>query len=576
MKKLLVAAVLFFNAAAFFAQTKTERDLESAVRIYNAMRDFTGALKPATVTDADVASVSKSATDGLALLDPILKTESGQIAVVARYFRANFLYEEAFVLGMKGRRAESFELLRGIDADMNGFTSSRFPLEYAFEGRNYVVKWENFAPTQGEYNVSMAELFNEKKDYDNALAYANKANENGAFLSDYLKTLNNYWIIGIKTERREYDRVALDAALTALESYQNLEPADRATMSGELSKVLESAPALLDQTLAANPMLVGNGEPYARTARVLRAEDRAEQYRAFAAKALRAGYRERSFLTEALSVATSANDRALGNLAADQLAALTADDDCPGLADLAGAYTRLGEQAKADFWNKKASQCDRGRQRDEAEARRDFGLYVGGYLFPLFRRDWGVVAGIMTRKVYIEASYQRENENRDRLWDLRLRGVDGARDEKIYWDGYYAHLAINSNGKNTGRRGLRPYSGVLLGYNVREYEQIESGVFDRNANVDLGKAIFNPVETRYILMLNAGVHSYGKLLAADFFLSAGASYDDFDRGNPDYRDNKTLLYDSVFLENRRASRFSFMARIGITIGFQVGTNNRRA
>ncbi len=490
MKKLLFTVALFAGAASLWAQTKAERDLESAVRMYNTMRDFTDALKPATITDADIATVSKNVTDGLALLDPIIKNETGKVAEVARYFRMNFLYEKGFLLGMKGRRTESFDLLRTLDADINGFASSRFPLEYGYEGRNYVIKWENFAPTQGEYNVSMAEFFYNKKDYSNALAYANKANENAAFLSDFLKTLNNYWIIQIKTEQKAYDRIALDAALNALDNFHALEVDDRQAAGEDLKKILDIAPDLIDNTLIAHPEMQANGEPYARAARVLRAEGRGEQYRIFAGKAIRAGYRDREFLNQTLTDAATAKDRNLGNQAAERLAGMTAADDCAGLAKLASQYELLGDRAKADAWRSKSTACERKQRNAQARANRDFGLYLGGYVFPLFRRDWGAVAGIMTRKVYIEASYQRENDNRDRLYDLRFRNVDNTDETKVYWNG----LAVDGIDRiePTGRAALH---GRAMGYNVQEkYDLLESDVYDRVTNVYQG-ANFDGGET---------------------------------------------------------------------------------
>lgn len=83
------------------------------------MRDYADELQPATVTDADIANIGKSVDEGLALLDPIIKKESGDIVDVARYFRMNYLYEKGFILGMKGRRTEAFDLLRTIYGDMS-------------------------------------------------------------------------------------------------------------------------------------------------------------------------------------------------------------------------------------------------------------------------------------------------------------------------------------------------------------------------------------------------------------------------------------------------------------------------
>lgn len=573
MKKLLLVALLLVSVTTIFAQTKAERDLESAVRKYNAMRDYADALKPATVTDADIANIGKSVDEGLALLDPIIKKESGDIVDVARYFRMNYLYEKGFILGMKGRRTEAFDLLRTIDGDMNTFNSARFPLRYAYEGRNYVVKWENFAPTQGEYFVSMTEFYFTQKDYDNALAYAGKANGNTSFLSDYLRAINNYWIVQMKNERREYDRVSLDAAVTALESYHALD-ADERQSSGDLNRVLDLAPTTVDNILTQHPELQASGEPYARVANVMRAESKGDQYRNFAAKAIKAGYRDREFLEQALRDAATAKDRQLGLLAADRLSSMTASDDCAGLAKLADQFDLIGEKKRADEYRSKASACTRRQHREQARAQRDFGLYVGGYVLPLFRKDWGGVLGIQTRKVYIEASYLAASNNRDRLWDLRFAGVDGYDVQKIYWDGYYAHLAINGIAKDS-RRGFRPYTGVLMGYNYRKFDEISSAVFDHATNTYQGTQNFEPVQKSYILMVNFGAHSYGKMFAADLYFSLGAAFNSFDRGNETFASNDDFLYESPFLENRKDDRVSFIARVGLTVGLQFGSNNRR-
>ncbi|HNM25569.1 MAG TPA: hypothetical protein PKL15_09075, partial [Saprospiraceae bacterium] len=541
MKKQLLVALLLVSVASLFAQTKAERDLESAVRKYNAMRDYSAALKPATVTDADIANVGKSVDEGLTLLDPIIKKESGDIVEVARYFRMNYLYEKGFLLGMKGRRAEAFELLQTIDGDMNSFTSARFPLRYSFEGRNFVIKWENFAPTQGEYFVSMTEFSFSKKDYDNALAYAGKANANASFLSDYLRAINNYWIVQMKNERREYDRVSLDAAVMALESYHELD-ADQRQSSGDLSKLLDMAPATVDNILTQHTELQASGEPYARVAKVMRAEGKGDQYRNFAAKAIRAGYRDREFLEQALNDAATARDRQLGLLAAERLSNMTAADDCAGLAKLADQFELIGEKKRAEEYRSKSSACTRRQHRAQARAQRDFGLYVGGYVLPLFRKDWGGVLGIQTRKVYIEASYLAASNNRDRLWDLRFAGVDGYDVQKIYWDGYYAHLAVNGIARDS-RRGFRPYTGVLMGYNYREFDAITSAVFDHATNTYQGTQTFEPVQKSYILMVNFGAHSYGRLLAADLYFSLGAAFNSFDRGNEAFADNDSFLYE---------------------------------
>ena len=171
----------------------------------------------------------------------------------------------------------------------------------------------------------------------------------------------------------------------------------------------------------------------------------------------------------------------------------------------------------------------------------------------------------------IEGSYQVGNHNRDYLLDQQVQGVDGADNEKVYWDGYYAHLAVNGIMKG-GNRGARPYMGVLLGYNVREFGTLNANVTDENG-VPLGSASFKPKDTRYILMYNAGFHANSRLLASDFFFSIGGSYNLFDRGNELYQEDN-YTFDKILLK-RKDTRFGFMLRFGFTVGLQFGPKTFR-
>lgn len=206
--------------------------------------------------------------------------------------------------------------------------------------------------------------------------------------------------------------------------------------------------------------------------------------------------------------------------------------------------------------------------RDVKVAGREGGLYLGAYVLPLFRRDWGAAAAIQTRKWYIEVSWQKANRNRDYLLDQQLKGEDGARREKAYWDGYYAHLAINGISRNTGKRGNCSYLGVLLGYNPRAFEPVASNVWDEN-NTFLGIHEFKPSETRYFLMLNMGQHLNYRLLAADFYFSLGGTYNRFERGNGPF-DNDNYTFERNLLK-RGSSRFGFAMRVGLTAGLQLKT-----
>lgn len=76
-------------------------------------------------------------------------------------------------------------------------------------------------------------------------------------------------------------------------------------------------------------------------------------------------------------------------------------------------------------------------------------------------------------------------------------------------------------------------------------------------------------------MVNFGAHSDGKMFAADRDFSLGAAFNSFYRGNETFASNDDFLYESPFLENRKDDRVSFIARVGLTVGLQFGSNNRR-
>jgi hypothetical protein len=71
-------------------------------------------------------------------------------------------------------------------------------------------------------------------------------------------------------------------------------------------------------------------------------------------------------------------------------------------------------------------------------------------------------------------------------------------------------------------------------------------------------------------MFNGGYHSYGRYLAADFYMGYGLSWNSFDRGNTDF-DSKDYNYEgNPLLNGRKQGRISLVARVGVTIGLQIG------
>lgn len=153
----LIAMLCCTATGAVLAQTPAET-LEKAVTDYNALRTYIEGLQPKTLTDAQVADCKARMDKALPMLDQVIREGNSDEIKTARYFRVNFQYQYSFVLGMKGQNKQSLEVMRAIEREFTLFTSSDFPLRYIFTGINYIITWENFAPTQAEYYTGFGEV----------------------------------------------------------------------------------------------------------------------------------------------------------------------------------------------------------------------------------------------------------------------------------------------------------------------------------------------------------------------------------------------------------------------------------
>ncbi|HMX81672.1 MAG TPA: hypothetical protein PLG91_15220, partial [Ferruginibacter sp.] len=141
-----IVILLCFAGSGSHAQTP-DADLENAVRIYNSLRDYVRALKPGTVKDSSIYRLIAFIDQARPLLNQVLGSGTAEQQKTARYFRAMCQYELGFVYGMKGENYKAYDVLKGIEQDFLFFSdSTRFPLRYVYNTKNYVVKFTNCAP----------------------------------------------------------------------------------------------------------------------------------------------------------------------------------------------------------------------------------------------------------------------------------------------------------------------------------------------------------------------------------------------------------------------------------------------
>jgi hypothetical protein len=563
-----LACLLAFFSTTIFAQKTAVAQLEKGISVYSRVKDIADSYKSdepiAIIPDSLEALVQR----GIANLNAVLATPSADsLYPIAKYLQTTMLFNYAGIFLVKGDKTKAIAALQALEKPMQEISALSYPLAFEGDTRAMTVQWSDFAPELLHYQIEMGNYYRQENQQDTALAYMRKARDLGDWDTDLLAA-NASGILDIKEARSELDDEMLEAALVLMTQYGDMDQAAR-----KAANLPDDTPArcakAVEQILDATPELSGGGEVWARTYRLLVNAQLNQRALQFAEKALGTEYVDREFLLSVFPLAKTEKRPELAKKVLNQYADLVGAGECDNLTVLADKYKDINEDLKAQQYRDKASKCVKAREREIKVAGRDGGFYIGTYLLPLIRTDWGAVAAIQTRRHIFEFSYQQLTDRRDRLYDLRFRGVDGAADQKVRWDGYYAHFAAN---KLSGKKGARRYKGILLGYNQRDYQPMTvANISDENGMaVNDAPVTFRPTERRYIFMLNWGAHSYGRYLASDFYLGYGLSWNEFSRGNDNY-DSKDYDYrDNALLNGRRGGRISLLLRIGVTIGLQIG------
>ncbi len=570
MKKYILYMALGFwgySSCPLNAQTNTVETLEKGITEYNKLHQLSESLLDGTATNPNINEVETMVNDGGAQLEAVLSSPADSLHSIASYLKSNLIYDYIQVLFQSGDKIKANSLLLGIEKGMNKLAELSYPLVFEGNTKAITIQWSDFVPRLFQFNVQLGERYFIENQYDTALVFIRKARD----LNDWdpqMMTANAGRLIQIKQAKNEYDEELLETALIMMTNISEMD-ADTRAIFPNYKDTPSDCSKIIEKILIETPDLSGNGEVWARTYRMLVNEGMDARSLNFAEQALSSNYKDKEFLLSVFPLAVKENRKDLARKVLDEYATMVNNDQCDNLALLSEHYTTLKEDVLALKYKRRAEQCKKNKVQEIKVAGRDGGLYLGTYVLPWLRTDWGVVAAIQSRKHLVEFSYQALTDRRDRLYDLRFRGVDGAADAKVRWDGYYTHVAIS---KIKGKKGGRTYNGLLFGYNLREYQpMVVNSITDENGAALNDKPItFKPKEQRYILMFNGGFHSYGRYLAADFYMGYGLSWNTFDRGNSDF-DSKNYNYEgNPLLNGRKQGRIALVARVGVTIGLQIG------
>ncbi|MBK6949736.1 MAG: hypothetical protein IPH16_18185 [Haliscomenobacter sp.] len=479
-------ALSLFSTPALYAQTPAET-LEKGVKEYNALRDYIRTWSPKTLTDEGVSNTKSRMDQCIALLEPVLKSGNQEETRVARYFIMNAQYEYSFILGMKGENAEALDVMKGIEKDFSALKAADFPMRYVLDGKNFVIKWENFGSTQAEFLTGLGEVAYNMAQYDYAARILRLATIHPSIVT-WLKYISYNKLIDVSEKSPSIlkPEEVEDFALQALVYYHELDTAYKKTVQEfNYPKALRGMRILLkaaERTNAPVPVfkLAKGAEIGARyeadNAQVLQLYDACYR-KSYAGDA--AFHRNAEDYAQKCRVADPALARSVALAALQALSAVTPATDCGGLDYLAFRCRHWKLTDLEAAYLKKAASCNAEREKEarqlaKASKRSDsgFDLYLGAHLLPMLKssdkRDLGGVVNFAGRRTAWEFSYLQVKNNKENIFDLWIREVEDADQDNISpWDGFKAHV----HPKFFSSRGSEfAYVGLLLGYADKNFD----------------------------------------------------------------------------------------------------------
>lgn len=587
----MVGTVLLLSHRGLFAQTPVE-DLQKAVEIYNAMREYQDGFTAKTLTQANIDDVKTRLDKCVGLLDKVIREGNADQIKTARYFRNNAKYEYGFTLGMKGQNALAFEVMKEIERDITSFTASDFPLRYEFFGKNFVINWDNFAPTQAEFLTGFAEICYNLSKYDDAVRVNKKAisHPNTTGWLRYV-AVNKMLDIYAKNSSTLTAEEHSNFALQAMNEYDKLSETEKETVKEydyptvkrSMEIVLKAAQAnpaqpALDRLAEAIPLVIkyDQDNPNSLTALELCYKN---NYRGQAAWDRVANdyakvMHTKSQMAQPQNFVLATKARYVGLAATDRIAA-AASYDCQTMKDVAAMYAYWKQTDKETEYLKKAKTCDEDKAKAAAKAAKaarrsngNFNLYIGADILPLLntnpKRDYGAVVDFVFRKSAIEFGYKKIRQNKENIFDLWINEVDEADQDNISrWDGFKLHFQPKFFTKNSDNG----YFGIYLGYNEKDFAPMTVNVIN-DADGAISSQIFDPSVKQYVGMFNFGGMILGKGFGVDMHFGIGANYSTFDAGNPLDRSQYTI--ENPLLEGRKDNYWGLVLHTGITMGLNFG------
>ncbi len=579
-----IAMCIALSAILAIAQSPTE-NLEKAVEEYNGLKEYCDGLTVKTLQVEHLNIIKTRMEKGVSMLEKVINEGNAEQIKAARYFKNNFKYEYSFMLGMKGENGKALEIVKELEKDFTAYTSSDFPIRYSYFGKNFIINWDNFAPTQAEYLTGSAEILYNMGKYEDAVRL-NRLAIKHPNTSDWLKyiSINKMLdIYGKNSATLTYSEY-LDFVVESMESYDKLDEKNKETVK-EYN---------YPTTLRGSDILISNAKQDHSASVIQRCAEAApiaakyEKSQSNALRLMELCYRNQhteivEFHWVAVNLAKvldgTEHDRAVyvGTSALDQIAAKIAINDCATMPKIAEGYRDFKLVAKATAMDERHRKCvaaalveqqrqdEIRRKQEEANRKRQyrdehpFNIYLGFNVLPILvkpeKMDFGGHIDIRGRRVAHSFGYAIINKKNDLF------------SEQEDWDGTRAFYAMKIFSKSL--RDQVAYSGIYFGYSDKEFMPLLGQVNSKIDPTDFRQEIITPKDKQYDLIWNSGVQALGKGFGIDIWYGIGASYYQIDYGEIDL-DQYGITGHEFFEKRSKKDAFSIIMRLGVSIGLNLG------
>jgi hypothetical protein len=368
----------------------------------------------------------------------------------------------------------------------------------------------------------------------------------------------------------QYNKEAFEFATNLIINYSTLNAEHKDLLNKNNYATPDACYQVMRKFASEDKALYNNGTPFAKVAPILNQINEIELAKDAYNQAIKGGYNDKTFLTEAATFGVS-NDRNLALQSLDLLSALALSGDCEKFDWISSKYSEIGENNKASLTAKKAAQCRDNIVRAEKKANRNFHLFLGTYparyMTQPSKMDYGAVLGILAGKTMINFSAIKVQQKNYFFSDLWLREKESTLEGyKATWDGYQFDLGFRFSAEKFRPKGTYRYIGPQIGYAKKTLATMESDVTDQQGN--MVHQSFKPIDEQLQLMITTGMISYNKVAAIDLSFSLGAYYGTFSIGHDTYNlDDYT--YSNILLDNELNKHWGPIMRINLVVGLML-------